>query len=302
MIAVINRLVNLGEAVVQQVQLPLTGGIKCFSDVLRIDKIHATVSGNKWFKLKYSLQQAMSLHKTTIVTAGGAYSNHLVATAHACNSMQLKCIGIIRGEQPAALSPTLQECAALGMQFHFTDRISYTDSRKVFEQLQQPNAYFIEEGGSNECGVKGASEILQLVQNDHTHICCAVGTGTMLAGLLQSAKPHQHVVGISALKLSPGNTIEAFIGKSTNNKKNYTIHYNYHFGGYAKKNNELIAFMNNFYTQTGIPTDFVYTAKLFYAITDLAAKGYFPANSKLLIIHSGGLQGNRSLPKSALIF
>lgn len=302
MIAVINELVNLREAVVQQVQLPLTGGIKCYSDVLRIDKIHATVSGNKWFKLKYSLQQAMSLHKTTIVTAGGAYSNHLVATAYACNSMQLQCIGIIRGEQPAALSPTLQECAALGMQFHFTDRTSYTDSRRVFEQLAEPDAYFIEEGGSNECGVKGASEIMQLVHDDYTHICCAVGTGTMLAGLVQSARPHQQIIGISALKLSAGNSIEAFIDRSTNHKNNYTINYDYHFNGYAKKNDALIKFMNSFYAQSGIPTDFVYTAKLFYAITDLAAKGYFPAGSKLLIIHSGGLQGNRSLPKSSLIF
>lgn len=302
MIAVINGLVNLNEAVVQQVQLPLTGGIKCFADVLRIDKIHATVSGNKWFKLKYSLQQALSLHKTTIITAGGAYSNHLVATAYACNNLQLKSIGIVRGEQPAVLSHTLQQCAELGMQFYFTDRASYSDSKKVFEQLQQPDAYFIEEGGNNQCGVKGAAEIAQLVHGDYTHICCAVGTGTMLAGLLQSAKPHQHIVGISALKLTPGNSIESFIDESTNHKKNYTIFYDYHFGGYAKKNSELIAFMNNFYTQTGIPADFVYTAKLFYAVTNLAAKGYFSAGSKILIIHSGGLQGNRSLPKSTLIF
>lgn len=302
MIAVINELVNLDKAVVQRVQLPNAGGSISFSDVLRIDKIHATVSGNKWFKLKYSLQQATNLHKTTIVTAGGAYSNHLVATAYACNSMQLKCIGIIRGEQPATLSATLQECAALGMHFHFTDRASYTDSRKVFEQLNEPNAYFIEEGGSNHCGVKGASEIMQLAQQDYTHICCALGTGTMLAGLLQSAKPHQQIIGISALKLSTGNSIEAFIDQSTNNKKNYTIYYDYHFGGYARKNTALIDFMNNFYTQTGIATDFVYTAKLFYAITDLAVKGHFPKGSKLLLIHSGGLQGNRSLPKSTLIF
>jgi 1-aminocyclopropane-1-carboxylate deaminase len=302
MIAGINALVDLDKAVVHPVQLPLTAGIKCFSDVLRIDKIHATVSGNKWFKLKYSLLQAISLHKTTIVTAGGAYSNHLVATAYACNSMQLKCIGIIRGEQPATLSPTLQECAAMGMQFHFTDRSSYTNSKKIFEQLNEPEAYFIEEGGSNECGVKGASEIMQLAGNNYSHICCAVGTGTMLAGLLQSTEPEQQVVGISALKLSTGNSIEAFIDESTHHKKNYTIHYDYHFGGYAKKNTALIDFMNNFYTQTGMPTDFVYTAKLFYAVTDLAAKGHFPAGSRLLVIHSGGLQGNRSLPKSTLIF
>jgi 1-aminocyclopropane-1-carboxylate deaminase len=190
MIAVINALVNLGNAVVQQVQLSPAGGIKCLADVLRIDKIHATISGNKWFKLKYSLQQAISLNKSTIVTAGGAYSNHLVATAHACNRMQLKCIGIIRGEEPVKRSATLQECAELGMQLHFTDRASYTDSRKVFDQLHEPNAYFIEEGGSNEHGVKGASEILQLVHENYTHICCAAGTGTMLAGLLQSAQPH----------------------------------------------------------------------------------------------------------------
>lgn len=302
MIAGINELVNLEQAIVQQVQLPLPAGIKCFTDVLRIDKIHATVSGNKWFKLKYSIQEAMSLHKGTIVTAGGAYSNHLVAAAYACNKMQLKCIAVVRGEKPATLSPTLKDCRALGMQFHFTDRNSFTNSKKVFEQLNIPGSYFIEEGGSNELGVKGASEIIQLAGDDYSHICCAVGTGTMMAGLQASAKPYQQVIGISALKITAGNSIEEFVDQSTGHKKNYTIHYDYHFGGYAKKTAALIDFMNSFYTQTNIPADFVYTAKLFYAITDLVSKGHFPPESRLLIIHSGGLQGNRSLPKNTLIF
>lgn len=302
MIALINGLVNLSEAVIQQVRLPLPGAIKCFADVLRIDKIHATVSGNKWFKLKYALLQAVNQHKSTIVTAGGAYSNHLAATAYACRQLGLQSIGIIRGEEPPALSPTLQECADAGMRLHFTDRVAYTNSRAVFEQLAVPDSYFIEEGGSNEYGVQGASEIMLLARGSYTHICCAVGTGTMLAGLLQSAEPQQQVVGISALKLPPGNSIEAFIDAATGHKTNYSIHYNFHFGGYAKKNDELITFMNTLYAQTGLPTDFVYTAKLFYGVTRLAETGYFPKGSKLLFIHSGGLQGNRSLPKSALIF
>ena len=191
------------------------------------------------------------------------------------------------------------------MELHFIDRITYKDNKKAFEEInrQQPDAYFIEEGGSNPLGVKGAEEIISIDDiHSYSHICCATGTGTMMAGLVNASANHQQVIGISALKLPPGNSVEAFIDASTGNSKNYIVHYDYHFGGYARKTSHLIDFMNMFYSQTGIPTDFVYTAKLFYALTDLAANDHFAPGSRLLVIHSGGLQGNRSLTKNTLVF
>jgi 1-aminocyclopropane-1-carboxylate deaminase len=298
MTAVINALVNLQLAVVQKLTLPALAANNITAGVLRIDKIHATVSGNKWFKLKYALREAMSLHKNTIVTFGGAYSNHLVATAYACAQLGLQAIGIVRGEQPAELSPALHDCLGYGMKLHFVSRDEYRE-----KNVEYPHAYIIQEGGCGELGVKGAADILELApQNEYSHICCAVGTGTMMAGLITGANNGQQVEGFSALKLPANNSIEQFIQQATGRKDNYSIHYDYHFGGYARKTPQLINFMNDFYSQTGIPLDFVYTAKLLYGVLDLAGKGFFPNGSRLLIIHSGGLQGNRSLPKNSLAY
>ena len=296
MTAVINALVDLREAVVQELALPVLAANNITAGVLRIDKIHATVSGNKWFKLKYALEEAMNMRKDTIVTFGGAYSNHLVATAYACAQLGLQCTGIVRGEEPAELSPALQDCMSYGMKLQFVSREEYRE--KI---VQVPNPYLIPEGGASELGVQGAADMLNLVTpGNYSHICCSVGTGTMMAGLVNSAS---RVEGFCALKL-PGtnNSIEQFIQNTTGHKRNYSIHYGYHFGGYARKTPELINFINDVYAQTGIPLDFVYTAKMMYGVLDLAQQGYFPSGSKLLIIHSGGLQGNRSLLKNSIAF
>lgn len=305
MIAAINELVNLQPAVVQRMTLPVTSHKQITADVLRIDKIHATISGNKWFKLQYALEDAMLQGKKNIITFGGAYSNHLLATAYACARLGLHATGIIRGERPEILSGTLQECSGLGMQLHFVSRDDYHEKERLHGQLMElfPGSYIIPEGGAGARGVRGAAEILQLTRgHDFSHICCAVGTGTMLAGLLTVLSPEQSATGVSALKIPAGdNTISRFIQETTGSQ-NYSITYDYHFGGYARKTAELIQFMNSFYTQTGIPTDFVYTAKLFYGIIDMIGKDQFPPGSHLMIIHSGGLQGNRSLPKNSLVF
>ncbi|MGB8193600.1 MAG: pyridoxal-phosphate dependent enzyme, partial [Chitinophagaceae bacterium] len=229
MIAGINALADLHQAIVQQVHLPLLAEKKCMLDVLRTDKIHATISGNKWFKLKYNLLRAMSLQKNTIVTMGGAYSNHLIATAYSCRQLNLNCVGIIRGEQPASLSPTLRDCLYLGMKLQFIDRESYNDQEKILSLSASlyPGSFFIEEGGCNALGIEGASEMAKLTEFDrYAHVCCALGTGTMMAGLVRSTSAHQHVTGISALKLQPGNSIEEFI-ESCTDKKNYTLNYDY---------------------------------------------------------------------------
>jgi 1-aminocyclopropane-1-carboxylate deaminase len=276
--------------------------------ILRLDKIHPHISGNKWFKLKYYLQEAVEKKNTGIITFGGAYSNHIVATACAAQSKSLKSIGIIRGEEPAVLSPTLLQAKAFGMELIFIDRESYKhkDDAAFLNRLQTEYEKYliIPEGGAGTMGAKGCSEIMELVdKKSYTHIVCAVGTGTMFAGLLNAASPEQSVIGVPVLKgiTDFWQQAEYMIGKKER-KMNSQFFYDYHFDGYAKHQPTLIEFMNNFYTETGIPTDFVYTGKLFFAVNDLLQNDYFSAGSRLLIIHSGGLQGNAGLPKGTLIF
>ena len=275
--------------------------------VLRLDKIHPIVSGNKLFKLHYFLQEAiLSTHKT-IITFGGAYSNHLVATAFACQAYQLKSIGVVRGEKPAQLSATLQQCIDYGMQLKFISREDY--GKKVednfIEELKKEfgQCIIIPEGGYDTLGTNGAALIYKLIkENNYTHICTATGTATTLAGLLQGAG-NQKIIGVPVLKGMAD--IEERINFLCNNgfkKKHLVIFNNYHFGGYAKTTPELINFMNYLWQQHHLPTDFVYTAKLFFAIWDKVKNNYFNTDSKILCLHTGGLQGNYSLPKGTLLF
>ncbi len=273
--------------------------------VLRLDKIHPVISGNKWFKLKYYIKEACSQNKKTIVSFGGAFSNHIIATAAAAKLNNLKSVGIIRGEEPKYLSHTLLEAKALGMQLYFISREDYKN-KKVPKELSEisEKLYFINEGGFGIAGASGASTILDLIPVEkYSHLCCAIGTGTMIAGIIKSSLPHQKIMGISILKnnWSIGAEIKSLLTIKETEKMFQIIH-DYSFWGYAKKNAELFAFMNDFYRQTSIPTDFVYTGKLCFAIFDLIKKGYFQNADDILIIHSGGLQGNRSLKKGVLIF
>jgi 1-aminocyclopropane-1-carboxylate deaminase len=270
------------------------------ADVLRIDKIHPLVSGNKWFKLRYYIEEAKKKSKSTLVTYGGAWSNHILATAAACRIHNLKAIGIIRGEQPASLSETLTQAAHLGMQLIFLNRDDYK-MKKIPEAINaSEDCYIINEGGFGIHGANGAADILEYcTHNNYTHIGCAAGTGTMTAGLLNHPSTAA-IISISVLK----NNFELSekIKTLTTSSKSPFIMHDYHFGGYAKYTPALITFMNDFYKQTGIPSDFVYTGKLFFTMHDLVKQKYFPGGSRLLIIHSGGLQGNRSLKKGTLIF
>ena len=269
-------------------------------DVLRLDRIHPVVSGNKWFKLKYHLQEAIKQHAAGIVTFGGAWSNHLVATAFACRQAGLHSIGIIRGEEPAQLSATLQDASEYGMQLKFVSRSAYTD----YQPKQFPDHYIVPMGGQSHLGVMGAAEILSLIPYEqYPYIACAVGTGTMMAGLVRASLPHQLVIGISSLKIPAGtdNSLHHFVAQQTG-RKNFTILSEYHFGGYAHKTNHLFQFMNDLYDQHHLPTDFVYTGKLLFGIMHVVSTGYSPAGSRILVIHSGGLQGNRSLPDGTLTF
>ena len=239
--------------------------------VLRLDLIHPIVSGNKWFKLRHYLHDAREKKYRTLVTFGGAYSNHIVATAYAAKLNGFNSEGIIRGEEPPVYSPTLSNAIEYGMNLHFVSRAKFAqlrndpNSNDFYHQLEKP--FLIPEGGFGETGMKGASEILDFpAASNYSHIVVAVGTGCTAAGILHSANPNQTVIGISVLK---GN--EAEFGKILELSKrsgevNFILNHDYHFGGYAKKNQSLIDFMNEFYNAEKIPTDFVYTGKLMFSI------------------------------------
>lgn len=282
-------------------------------DVLRLDLVDPEVGGNKWFKLKKNIKKARQDEQKTIITFGGAYSNHIASTAAACKALKLNCVAVVRGEETPILNPTLQTAKEKGMQFYFVDRETYStkdsvDFKKHLNRKFGPH-YLIPEGGNNLEGILGCMEILR-PEWDHNFIFCACGTATTYAGLAASCKPEQKVVGISVLKG------ENILVKETNEKlrnffpeknifvtgneelekshiENNCITNNYCFNGYAKMDNDLIGFKKDFETEYEIPLDHVYTAKLFYAVFGLIRLKKIKPGSKLLIIHSGGLQGNK---------
>ncbi|MDH7462801.1 pyridoxal-phosphate dependent enzyme [Chitinophagaceae bacterium 26-R-25] len=299
----VNNLINYESAAIENISNAFDSKNVASIDILRLDKIHNVISGNKWYKLKYYLENAKG--KQRIITFGGAFSNHLVAAAFAAKMMNIESIGIVRGEEPATYSPTLQDAADYGMRLVFVSRENYKNRDDILNKLNVDRnaSIVIEEGGFGETGVKGAADILQHVPDlaGYTHILCAVGTGTMMAGIVRSALPQQQVIGISALKgadeLTP--VVASFQQLP---HASFEINFNYHHGGYAKKSPALIDFMNKFHQKTGIPTDFVYSGKLLFAVNELIKENYFPQNSSLVVIHCGGIQGNRSLPVGMLRF
>lgn len=272
-------------------------------DILRLDMIHPIVSGNKWFKLKYYLQHAKNNGHSTIGTFGGAFSNHIIATAFASNKTGLKSIGIIRGEQPAICSHTLLMAQHYEMHLRFLSRLAYRDREAIKKDFK--TVYWIPEGGCGNLGVRGAKEILLFCNEPekYTHVVCAVGTGTMMAGIIQSVNSIQTVMGISIMKgnYSLTEKIKTLFSPPCEHKL-YEVIQDYHFGGYAKHTPELIQFMNSTWQQYQLPTDIVYTAKTFYAAEQMIINNTIQKGSNVLMIHSGGLQGNVSLPADTLCF
>lgn len=272
-------------------------------DVLRLDQLHDVISGNKWFKLKYYLRDAKQKNYTTIATFGGPYSNHIAAAAYACHVEGFNSIGIIRGEEPAVLSETLRMAHSYGMQLEFVNRASYRNTDLLKKKF--PGVYWIEEGGYGILGVAGAGEILHYVidAEKYSYIICAVGTGTMMAGIITAAAAGQQVIGVSVMK---GNY--ALMDQVTSLlppeaiTRSYSIVHDYHFGGYAKHPDELIRFMNETWQQHQLPTDIVYTSKTFYAAKEMLQQNVIDGGTDVLLIHSGGLQGNQSLPEKMLCF
>ncbi|RMA57670.1 1-aminocyclopropane-1-carboxylate deaminase/D-cysteine desulfhydrase [Ulvibacter antarcticus] len=262
--------------------------------IKREDKIHPFISGNKFRKLKYNVGSAIESNKASMLTFGGAYSNHIAAVASAGRLAGLKTIGIIRGEELANNyfdNATLCFAEENGMELHFISREAYREKedQAFIKQLKQSygDFYLIPEGGTNELAIKGCAEILTEADKEFDYICTAVGTGGTLAGLVKASEEHQHILGFSALK---GNFQKKIVNKFSS-KTNFAITDDYCFGGYAKIDSELIRFINTFRRETTIPLDPVYTAKMMFGISDLIKSGYFKENSRILAIHTGGLQG-----------
>ncbi|WP_395053716.1 1-aminocyclopropane-1-carboxylate deaminase/D-cysteine desulfhydrase [Flavobacterium sp.] len=262
--------------------------------IKREDLIHPFVSGNKFRKLKYNLLQAKAENHTTLVTFGGAFSNHIAATAFAGKENNFKTIGIIRGEELLTKineNPTLQFAKQCGMQLEFVTREEYRnkESLEFIENLKQKfgNFYLIPEGGTNQLAVKGCEETLNEDDFIFDYICVCVGTGGTISGIINNSFSYQKILGFPALK---GDFLQKDICKfATNN--NWELITDYHFGGYGKVSNELIQFMNQFYAETKISLDPIYTGKLVFGVIDLINKNYFPDDSKILLVHTGGLQG-----------
>lgn len=306
---------------------PLIENIPYFSngqvivDTLRLDQIHPIVSGNKWYKLRYYLQAAKQLNASTIASFGGPYSNHLVALSYAAKLQGFKSIGYVRSNEGEPITPTLQEAINYGMDLIYLGRSSFQEKKDNL-LLENTNAhfhniYFIDEGGYGVTGAKGAATIISDWNNNiefgkqksivninnpihqYKYIICAVGTGTMIAGIINEADAQQKIVGIPVLKNE--GSIESEIQLLLNPKHApFELLHQFHQGGYAKTTKTQTDFMNLLWNETNIPTDIVYTGKVFFAVLQLLNQNYFEKESRVLIIHSGGLQGNRSLAKGVL--
>lgn len=273
----------------QPVNFPLANGITL--TMKREDLLHPFISGNKFRKLKYNIIHAKENGFGTLLTFGGAYSNHIAATAAAGREYGIKTIGIIRGEELAGASnPTLDFAKSCAMELHFVSRDDYRRKTEpdFISNLKETlgDFYLVPEGGTNDLAVNGCEEILTEDDTKFTHIACAVGTGGTISGLINSTLPHQRVLGFPALKADLSDDILKFAAKGK-----WELITDYHFGGYGKVTAELVNFMNSFYDETGILLDPVYTAKMVFGVINLAGKGYFETGASILMIHTGGLQG-----------
>jgi len=266
--------------------------------IKREDLLHPYISGNKFRKLKYNLLEAKALGYDRLLTFGGAYSNHIAATAAAGKEMRFSTIGIIRGEELAtkiADNPTLSLAKSDGMELQFVSREVYRhkDSEvfQAFIKKKFGNVYVLPEGGTNALAVKGCEEILDEKDSGFDYLCCAVGTGGTISGIINVSGTSQTVMGFPALK---GSFLSDDIRKFAK-KDNWKLIKGYEFGGYGKVTSELVQFLNTFYQQTGIPLDPLYTGKMLYGVMDMIAKNQFPDGAKILAIHTGGLQGIRGM-------
>lgn len=288
---------------ITQLKAPLLDKFKINLSLLRLDQYDLEIPGNKWFKLKYNLQKAGLQRKKTLLTFGGAYSNHIFATASAAKKYGFEAIGIIRGEEHFPLNPVLEAVKNLGMQIHYLDRTTYREknSQNVLDKLHEQfgDFYLLPEGGSNHLAVKGCTEIWDLINIPCDYLCTAMGTGGTMAGLVAGNKSKSQIIGFSSLKGANflyddvKQLLASFYENNPkfpqNKQQNWQINLDYHFGGYAKSNAELMGFMADFEQNQGVVLERIYTAKMLFGIYDLIGKGKFEKGSHIIAIHSGGV-------------
>jgi 1-aminocyclopropane-1-carboxylate deaminase len=293
--------VDLNKAVLQEVFFQEKRlDVKVF--VKRIDLVHPYISGNKWFKLKYNLVYAREQGFETLLTFGGAYSNHIHATAAAGKEFGFKTIGLIRGEEHLPHNPTLSFAVDCGMNIHYVDRISYRNKHLVeFQEAlikKFGKIYIVPEGGTNLLAVKGCAEIPFLINQDYDYLCTACGTAGTISGLIAGMKGEKNILGFAILKgagflyKNVKNLLTDYSGK---NFSNWSINLDYHFGGYAKIDRQLVLFLKQFEEINGIPLDPVYTSKMMFGIYDLVRKKFFKEGTSIVALHTGGLQGTEGM-------
>lgn len=272
-------------------------GVSLF--IKREDELHHFISGNKYRKLKYNLEEAAKQNHHTLLTFGGAYSNHIAAAAAAGSQFNFNTIGIIRGDELAnnlkehlKSNATLKFASEHGMKFHFVSRSEYRNktSQEFINNLKDQfgDFYLVPEGGTNKFAVRGCEEILSSNDEMFNVVCCAVGTGGTISGIINSLKQEQTVIGFPALK---GAFLKGEIEKYVTTNDNWKLNHDYNFGGYAKVSEELITFVNKFKKETHIPLDPIYTGKMLFGLVNLIQNDYFEKGTKILAIHTGGLQG-----------
>lgn len=290
-------MINYSKTPIQELKCQLFEQQEIRVLVKREDLNHPFVSGNKWWKLKYNLEDALSQGHDTLLTFGGAYSNHIFATAAAGRELGLKTIGIIRGEEVLPLNHTLSFAKSCGMKLHYISREAYRKKTELdfIDQLhdQFGTIYLIPEGGTNELAVKGCAEFATQLKNeiDFDYLCLSIGTGGTMAGMIEGLEASKRIIGFSSLK--GGAFLEEEIKKITlPGNTNWSINTDYHFGGYGKASSELKSFIDHTKANYQLSLDIVYTSKMFFGVVDLITKGYFKRGSTVLVLHTGGMQGN----------
>lgn len=264
----------------------------------RDDLLHPVVSGNKWRKLKYVLQHALSVNADTLVSMGGAYSNHLHALAFVGRQLGLKTVGLVRGDAPQPFNPTLQDLRDWGMDLQFISRTAYRQLREDPHGYSRAGLkagqYWLPEGGATALALQGVVELVAEINQPEAVLCVPCGTGTTLAGLVASSSAQNTVLGFAALK--GAGFLVSEVGKLLPIQSppcRWSINLDYHCGGFGKVTPELLQFMQRFEQTTGILLDPVYTGKMLFGLYDLIARGYFPPGQRIVAIHTGGLQGRR---------
>lgn len=286
-------LTKLGDPLLDEYQIELW--------IKRDDLLHPIISGNKWRKLKYSLDHALSLGSDTLISMGGTYSNHLHALAYAGKILGLKTKAFIRGEQPTTLTSTLIDIQNWGMELSFVSRSDYKLLRQYKNCHDLPalkrSQYWVPEGGAQILALKGVAELVNEIDITYNILCVPCGTGATLAGIINAAPEKASIWGFAALKNAAflESDVASLLPKISS--ENWKVNLDYHFGGFAKKSTELLDFIKNFEDKTGIPLESVYTGKMLFGIYDLITKHTFKPRQRIIAIHTGGLQGKRGFTK-----